>query len=147
MTAGDLARMDAEKFKGQRSALLTFAAKHPGALTAHFLSQVRSRLKGPAGRMTQTRHLRDCSVLEWAQSGHAGVTEIRDLREVYTLSTILDAVNRDDLSQAMDVLVMRLHALAAAKRKGGTWDAAQKLELIPTTAGDLLPPGLAGVAS
>ena len=130
MTAGDLAEIERERFSNQRSRLLTYVARNPGAMTAHFLATIREKLKGPSGRVTRSRHLRDVCALNWVQLGHSGLTETRDVREATTLASILDAVNRDDVSAALDVLVMRLHALQSAKAKGGTWEKASKLELI-----------------
>ena len=142
--------MDQKRFKAQgshsRSALLTFAQRHPGALTAHFLSQVRERLRGPGQRPTKTSHLRDVSVVDWVGNG-SGLSEVRDVREATTLACILDAVNRKCVEEALDVLVMRLHALQAAKGKGGTCEKASKLELIPASSSELLPSGLSGMAS
>ena len=52
------------------------------------------------------------------------------MKEVLTLSEILDSVNRDEISQALDVLVQRILAIQAAKSKGGTWERAEAIELI-----------------
>ena len=142
-----MAQLDMEKFKAGRAALLAFARQHPGALTAHFLAQVLARVRGAAGRVTETKQLRDVSVMDWIQGGHSSLTELRDVREATTLASILDGVNREEIAAALDILTMRLHALMAAKSKGGSWDKASKFELIPTSGGDLLPAGLSGVAS
>ena len=66
------------------------------------------------GRVTQTKQLRDVSVMDWIQGGHSILTELRDVREATTLASILDSVNRQDIAGALDVLVMQLHALMAA---------------------------------
>ena len=142
---GQLAKVDMERFAQNRSRLLTFVAREPGAMTAHFLAQIRQRLKGPAGRITHTDQLRDISAVTWV--GISGLTETRDLREANTLAAILDAVNRKEIAEALDVLVMRLHAITKAKEKGGSWDKASKLELIQPVGGDMLPAGLSGLAA
>ena len=147
VTPGDLAEIERERFSNQRSRLLTYAARNPGALTAHFLASIREKLRGPSGRVTRSRQLRDVSALNGVQLGHSSLTETRDVREATTLASILDAVNRDDLSSALDILVMRLHALQAAKVKGGTWEKASRLELIGAVGTDILPAGLSGMAS
>jgi len=59
----------------------------------------------------------------------------------------MDAVNRKDLSTAMDILVMRLQALAAAKRKGGSWEKAAKVELIAEPGTDCMAAGVSGLAA
>ena len=41
------------------------------------------------------------------------------MKEVVTLSEILDAVNRKEISQVLDVLCQRILAIQAAKTKGG----------------------------
>lgn len=87
------------------------------------------------------------SVADWVINGHSSLSETRDLREAQTLSTVLDHVNRGDLSEALDTIVMRLHALAAAKVKGGSWEKASRLELIAPPGGELLPASLSGMAS
>ena len=84
---------------------MAFAAKHPGALTAHFLASVFNRLsKGTVSRSSQ---LRDPSVSAWAQI-HSGLTEPRDLKEVLTLGEVLDHVNRREIARAMDTLCKRI---------------------------------------
>ena len=43
------------------------------------------------------------------------------------------------------VLVMRLQALQRAKRKGGKWETAAKVELLPEASNELGPAGLEGI--
>ena len=81
----------------KRGDLVSFAARHPGALTAEQFS---------------------------------GLTEVRDMKEVVTSAEILDAVNREEISQALDVLCQRILAIQAAKQKGGTWEKAEAIELV-----------------
>ena len=150
ISPADHARMERERFKaanGQsRAVLLTFAQRHPGALSAHFLSQVRQKLRGPAARPTKTSHLKEVSLTDWVTQS-SGLQEIRDVREAQTIACAIDAVNRNSIAEALDILVMRLHALQSAKSKGGSWDKAAVLELIPSTGSGLLPAGLAGITS
>ena len=75
------------------------------------------------------------------------MTELRDQREALTLASILDLVQRDEVARALDVLVMRLQALAAAKKKGGSWEKASKVELISEAGTDTLASGLSGLIS
>ena len=42
---------------------------------------------------------------------------------------------------------MRLQALATAKRKGGSWEKASKIELIAETGADVMAAGVSGIAS
>ena len=74
------------------------------------------------------------------------MTELRDQREALTLSAIMDAINRRELATAADILVSRLVALQFAKRKGGSWEKAAKLELIPEPGTEYGPAGLSGLS-
>ena len=98
-----------------RGELLTFAAKHPGALSGFFLAMVHEKLS--RGRVCRTGDLRKVSVASWAER-HCGLNELRDQREVATLSAIMDAVNARDLSLAMDTLAQRILAVQQAKKTG-----------------------------
>ena len=146
MKAGAQNKIDATKFK-DRATLMTFCQRHPGALTAHFLGQVRQKVKGASGVLTQSKHLRDVDMVSWLQAGGSGVTEKRDLREVLTLATVVDLVNKDNVAQALDVIVMRVQAIQKAKSKGGDWEKASKLELISEPGTEMLPAGLHSPAS
>ena len=121
-----LTHVDQLKLK-KRGDLVAFAARHPGALTAHFLASVYSRLS--KGALTRSGQLREVSVTSWAQQ-FSGLTEVRDMKEVITLAEILDAVNRKEIAQALDVLCQRILAIQAAKTKGGTWEKAESIELV-----------------
>ncbi|CAK8990539.1 unnamed protein product, partial [Durusdinium trenchii] len=117
----DLTHVDALKLK-RKGDLLAFASKHPGALTAHFLAGVYSRLS--KGSLTRTGQLRDVSVTSWAHQ-FSGLTEVRDLKEVVTLAEILDSVNRKEISRALDIICQRIIAIQSAKQKGGSWEKAE----------------------
>ena len=139
VSPAQLAKVDAERFK-RRADLLRFATEHPGALSAHFLSAVRIKLG--RGTVTRSKQLRDVPMAEWVQSGHSGLSEVRDQREALTLAAAMDALSRSDVARAMDLLSMRLVALQKAKCKGGSWEKAQTVELIPAPGTELGPAGL-----
>ena len=148
VTAEDLARLDQERFKAvgtgsgtSRPALFTFCQRSPGAVTAHFLAQVRQRLLSPGGRPRQTKEFRSATCVDWVDNV-SGLCELRSQREAYTLTSILDTANKDCIAEALDILVMRLHALQVAKAKGGTWEKASQIELIGASTASLLPAGL-----
>ena len=83
-----------------------------------------------AGIVRRTSDLRKVSVQQWAQQ-HTGLSEVRDIREVATLAAVIDHVNNKNLAGAIDILAQRVLAIQAAKRKGGSWDKAEILELLP----------------
>lgn len=122
----DLSHVDMLKWK-KRGDLIAFAHRHPGALTAHFLASVYSRLS--KGTVTRSAQLREASVTSWAHQ-FSGLSEIRDVKEVLTLAEVLDAVNRKEIAQAMDILCQRILAVQAAKQKGGSWERAEAIELV-----------------
>ena len=124
----DVHSLDAQKFK-RKGELMAYASKHPGALSAHFLASIFARLS--KGRLTKSSQLREANVVAWA-SQHSGLTEIRDVREVLTLSEAMDSINRKEISRAMDILAQRILAIQCAKRKGGSWEKAEAIELIPS---------------
>ena len=43
----------------------------------------------------------------------------------------MDAINSADLEVAMDTLAQRVVAIQQAKRKGGSWEKAEAIELAP----------------
>ena len=96
-------------------------------MAAHFLSGVRLKQRGAAGTLRHSKDLRDCSVSDWlAVSHNAGLTEVRDVRELQTLAVVMDSISRDELSRAMDVLAMRIESVIQAKSNGGTWEKSQR---------------------
>ena len=139
-------RMDYEKFK-TAAMLRSFHVKYPGALAAHFLHQVQQRMRGASGVASNVKQLKDISMVDFIGHGHSGLTEVRDVREAQTIAQVIDLLNRQLPERAVDVLVMRLQAVMKAKSKGGTWEKAMKMELIGESTGDLLPPGVSGLAS
>jgi hypothetical protein len=138
-----MGKVDTKRFK-KRSDLLIFASKHPGALTANFINGVRQKLM--KGGITRTSQLKDVELTEYVTTGSAGLKEVRDKREAMTILQAMDHINRSEISQAMDILSMRIVALLEAKTSGGTWEKASKKELIPDEASTLAPAGLAGMS-
>lgn len=120
--------VDSEKFK-RKGELLAYASRHPGALSGHFLASIYARLS--KGKVERSSQLREASVVSWAAQ-HSGLTEVRDVREVLTLAEAMDAVNRKEIARAMDILAQRILAIQQAKRKGGSWEKAESIELIPS---------------
>ena len=135
--------LEQEKFKN-KTALLTFAMQHPGALTAHFLNVVHRRLS--RGVPQCYGDLQKVSVAQWAEK-YADLTEVRDLREVQTLAECLDKLNRNEVEQCADVICQRIQAIRMAKRKGGSWEKAESLELITSggAGNSTVPPGMLGL--
>ena len=62
----------------------------------------------------------------------SGLSEIRDVREVLTISAAMDAVNKKQTGQALHILSQRILAIPNAKAKGGAWDKAASIELLPS---------------
>ena len=126
----DLAHVDQLRLK-KRGDLLAFAAKSPGALTAHFLAGIYARLS--KGSISRSSQLREASAVSWAHQ-FSGLSEVRDqkevLKEVLTLCEILDHINRREIARALDVLCQRIVAIQQAKAKGGSWEKAEALELV-----------------
>ena len=94
---GAFAKLDQEKYKN-RAIFLAFCARHPGAMTAHFLNTIRTRMRGAAGMVTSTKQLRDVNLAEWIKE--CGVADVRDQQGLITLVTIIDHVNRKALARA-----------------------------------------------
>jgi hypothetical protein len=119
-------RLESQKFNAKGD-LLAFASRHPGALSGFFLSMCHRKLSH--GRVQDSRELRTVSVSGWAQQ-FAGLTELRDQKEVQHLALCMDLINGRDLEQAMDLLAQRISAVQMAKRKGGSWEKAENIELL-----------------
>ena len=132
------------KFK-KRVDLVTFAMEHPGALAAHFANKVHEQMG--SGVMRRSRQLRDVPYTKYIGSDAFGLSELRDRREAMTLATVMEKLNKDEVSEAMDLISMRLLALQEAKQKGGSWEKASLKELIApaTTGGGLQMAGLSSM--
>jgi len=138
VTAEQLHKLSAQRFKN-RGALLAFAAKHPGALTASFLAEVHR--KCGLGEVRESKNLRKASVRTWA-TDKSGLTDLRDQREVSTLAAVTDHLQVDEVAMALDIICQRISAVQLAKQKGSTWERAEKSELIPIGSHLMAPPGV-----
>ena len=128
MSYEEVHAIDSQKFK-RKGELVAYATKNPGALSAHFLASIYARLS--KGRVERSSQLREANVVTWA-SQHSGLSEVRDVREVLTLAEAMDCINRREIERAMDILSQRILAIQQAKRKGGSWEKAEMIELIPS---------------
>jgi len=140
-----LAAIETEKMKS-RAALLIFAQRFPGALTAHFINAMRLKLHGSAGLIRRTKDLRKIDVTRWVMEA-SELSEIRDRREALTLATIMNYINQSQYSHAMDIASTRLQAIQKSKQKGSSWEKASKGELLPLADADLSIPGISGLIS
>ena len=130
--------IEGQKFK-KRGDLVAYAAKHPGALTAHFLSGIYAKVH--KGAISESKSLRDVNVAAWA-SAHTGLTETRDLREVANIAAAMDAVQRDEIASALDILAQRVVSIQNAKKAGGKWEKAELIELISPSGSGLASGGM-----
>ena len=121
--------METKKWKAKGD-LFTFAAEHPGALSGYFLAMIYSRMGG--GTVTSTRDLKQASVMGWVEK-YGGVSETRDVREMTTLAYAMDLVNKKQMAEVMDVLAQRILSIQNAKKKGGSWEKAEAIELTPSS--------------
>ena len=103
------------------------------------------RHKQGKGHVGKTKQLRSVAMSEWVSSNGSGSKEVRDLREAATLAAVMDHINSDRYSQAMDTVAMRLLALTRAKGKDRLWDKASKLELIGDADESIGPAGATGL--
>ena len=143
VSARKLHELETTKFK-KRGDLLAYASLHPGALSAAFLAQVH--LRCGLGQVRESKDLRSPSVRAWA-SKETGLTDVRDLREVGTLAAAIDHLNLGEAAQALDVLTQRVLAIQIAKQKGGSWERAERIEMIPPGSTLLAPSGVTQLAA
>ena len=127
ISPGAIRKLQVLKFK-TRADLVAFSQKHPGALGAQFLIAVREKLM--RGHPTHTKQLRDVDVSTWA-ARETGLKELRDLREVQTLSLILGHINSDRLPHAVDAISQRVKSILMAKAPKGSWEKSAAVELLP----------------
>ena len=132
VASGALMHIETMKFK-KRGDLIAYSTKYPGALSAHFLAGIYSKIhKGVLGH---SRQLREVNVAAWA-SAHTGLTETRDLREVSNIAAAMDAIQKDEVAVALDILAQRVISIQNAKKPGGKWEKSEQVELIcPSGAG------------
>ena len=75
------------------------------------------------------------------ESDAFGCSDLWDRHEALTLATVLEHINKDDLSTAVDVITMRLLCLQEAKQKGTvTGEKACLKELVPMPGATGLQP-------
>ena len=132
-----IARGESLRFK-RRSDLVNFSSRHSGALAAHLMSQVRSRMS--SGVVQDYKELYRTDVGAWAQrDGLAGLKETRDQREVQLLSRALTLLNQQKWAEAADLLSQRIREVGFAKKQGGTWEKAELLSLMPSSQASTTP--------
>ena len=90
MTPKLLEKQDSFYLKKQ-ARLLRWAARFPGALSAHFLNQVRMKTGLPYA--TSTDDLRATDVSRWAAL-HSELKDVRDVREAALLGFLLSELGR-----------------------------------------------------
>ena len=93
--------------------------------------QVRKKLMRPQAE--DTRDLLDTDPATWS-STQADMKDVRDLKEVQFLTKLLAEINADRLAEAVDLLVMRVREIRMAKMTGGSWEKANAVSLMPSTA-------------
>ena len=133
VTPQQLNKIETMRFK-RKGDLASFAASHPGALSAFFLAGVYAYVH--KGMITKSSQLRDLSLSSWAAQ-FTGLAEVRDLQEIMTIAAAIDRVNRREISQALDILCQRVLAIQCAKRRGSSCEKAETLELIPGAGSSL----------
>lgn len=119
--------LEALRFK-RRPDLMAFHQEHGGALAAHFLCVVMQALM--RGVPSSDTELRNVDVVKWAQH-LAELKELRDSREVVTLSHIIKRISENRLPEALDVCAQRVKAICVAKAPKGSWEKASAVELMP----------------
>ena len=120
--------LEGYRFK-KKGDVVQYAAKHPGALSGYFLATCyQSASKGTIGTIGTQGDLSRVSVAQWA-SNQSGLSGIHDTREVATLAHAVDAINRKEVQQAMDILAQQLLPNHLA------WEKAEAVELIRGSSG------------
>eukprot|EP00929_Paragymnodinium_shiwhaense_P069373 TRINITY_DN34998_c0_g1_i4.p1 TRINITY_DN34998_c0_g1~~TRINITY_DN34998_c0_g1_i4.p1 ORF type:complete len:512 (+),score=110.49 TRINITY_DN34998_c0_g1_i4:32-1567(+) len=128
ITDAQLRKMNLLRFK-RRSDLLNFNMKHPGALAADFLMQVRQLVSGSAAK--DTKELAQTDPALWVGQSNA-FKDARDSKEAMFLSKLLVEMGRSNISLAADLVAQRFRELRLAKRDGMTWDKASAISLMPS---------------
>ena len=116
-----------------RNRLLRFAQKHPGRLAAKLLQKMEDRV----GRDGEAASWLPDAMPASAKSYFLRVLKpnlppgsaVRSLREMRTLSVVLDHLALGRKKEAMDTLGQRLKALELASLHGN-WERAQHVELV-----------------
>ena len=90
------------------------------------MCQVRARLQlGPPSNM---RELYQMDLGTW--STQAGLKEVRDIREVQTLSHILCDLGQKKFGAAADTIAQRMREIKLAKQSGSSCDKAELVSLL-----------------
>ena len=89
-----------------------------------------------------TYFVRGCGMCLWTwAAGKSGLTDLRDQRVFATLVAVVDHLHVDEASMAFDIICQRSSANQLSTHKGGTWERAEKSELIPIGSHLMAPPG------
>ena len=134
----NLMHLEAMKFK-KRGDLLAYSMKYPGALSAHFLAGIFSKIH--KGLVQHSSQLREVSISAWA-SQHTGLSETRDLREVANIAAAMDCIQKDEIAQALDILAQRVVSIQSAKKPGGKWEKSEQVELVHPSGAGLASSGM-----
>ena len=126
----------------KRKDLLAFHERHPGALAAQFLLQVRRKLSRPMPENSHQLIRTDTSVWSTTPSMNE-LKELRHQKEVQFLGKLMMDLAEERLPQVLDAVVMRVREIRTAKAAGGSWDKAATISLMPSTApvSTVLPDG------
>ena len=106
---------------------MEFHSRYPGALGAQFVLAVMDRMS--LGQPRNEKELYRVDHERWSRD-YSGLKELRDMREVQTLSAILKRLGAGRIAEASDIIAQRIKSILLAKAKGGNWDKAAILELI-----------------
>ena len=115
----------------KRKDLLQVASRHPGALGAHLLLQVRRKLMKSAPK--DTKDLARTDVASWAGSSSNDIKDLRDVKEVMLLGKLMMMIGEGKTSEAVDTMAMRIREVRMAKAPGGSWEKAAALSLLATS--------------
>ena len=121
-------RSNALRFK-RRSDLVNFAQKHPGALAAMFVNQVRAKLGSSAASSSAELLATDLNVYASNPLLH-DLKEVRDQKEVAMLCRLLVDLSHDKLPQVADIISQRIREIRLAKRAESSWDKAAAISLL-----------------
>jgi hypothetical protein len=106
---------------------MEFHTRSPGALAAQFILAVMEKMN--LGAPQNERELYKVDVERWCRD-YANLKEVRDQREVATLTAILKRLGSDRIPEAADIIAQRIKSVLLAKGKNGSWDKSGIIELI-----------------
>ena len=129
--------------RNSQSALIRLSKKCPGRLALDGLKRMDSILGYRRGG-TANNQVPQVALAFFFQiifprygTGPEANRARRDMREYQTLCTILEALGRNELGSASDLIMQRLKALEK-KMQDGNWNEAQHFELIPSQSTGLV---------